>query len=354
MISKRSIILLFISSFIGAGFYKVVTKVVGIPGSINWGYFAIVLSGGIVFISLFQYLNYIRINRKLIDYKENKGIRNGYIDLLFSATLRPVVWGILIVLLLFPGFQQMAVGFNHQQLSPQTPIINTPFSINFTEILGIAEENGYDGGVILNQKDRQAQLLLYNRQVDSTDHLQGKWLRVDENNQILFQQAVYLGEELLGYNVDFIHMNASSMDYLVGYRYRVDEQEKKLHSDLLVINKDVSSLGVIILQSYESEYDSKTGKVPQSIIPTIIEFTIDIIGEYLIYQDVDSLWTAQNILTKQVYKSIEDNGSFEEVQLNYMQQGKYIHILNYIQNNKTLVFDTETLDFVVLDLKSKR
>lgn len=97
-----------------------------------------------------------------------------------------------------------------------------------------------------------------------------------------------------------------------------------------------------ILQSYEQKYES------QGDIPTVIDFSVDIIDNYIVYEDVDFYWKVQDIRTKEIYNSGDNNDRLSIVQPYYVSSGKYIYVLKYSKDNSILAFDTETRKFIVL------
>ena len=110
-----------------------------------------------------------------------------------------------------------------------------------------------------------------------------------------------------------------------------------------------------ILQSYAQGYDPSTGRVPQGTIPTIIDFTVDLIDDYIVYQDTDLFWKVKDVRSGEIYTSEESESSLQKVQMYYQEEGqdhlvsgKYIYILKYIGDDSILAFDTTSKKFHLL------
>jgi len=220
-------------------------------------------------------------------------------------------------------------------------------SFIMNELLEIAEAYGFDSGILLSLVGSEAELLLYHSRMSTKAELAAKRININERKKVLSEVDMFFPEEMLGYSLGFKYFNASAMSYLVGYRSLVSQTDKMQYSDLLVIDKNFPPLGVKILQSYSTDYDAASGIIPQGIIPTIIDFTLELAGDYLVFQDVDLHWKAQSIETGEMFNSNETGDSAHGVEAVYTSTGQYIYILQYVADNSFLVFNVSGQEFVV-------
>lgn len=314
-------------------------------------YFFVVSILSILIYTSFKYLDYYRINKRLRDFQQNLKTGGKMSDLFFNSSVKLAAWIVLVVFVMLPSLKLVHAGILEQGgeiVIEKNTVINVPFKVEFTQIVNLAKEYGLDTGIILAMKDKEAELLLFNFEIQNREDLVAKRIRIDENNEIFYQENAYLPEDLIGYSLTLIRGNASSYAHLLGYRSKIDTASKKLYSDLLIMDKEFPSIALNLLQqSYVLDYDPSTGMVPQDNIPAIISFTIDIIGDYIIYQDVDLFWKIQNIKTGEIYTSNEDNDNTYEIVPVYMMRGDYISILQYKADEKFLLFNTVSKEFVV-------
>ncbi len=217
----------------------------------------------------------------------------------------------------------------------------------YSQIKDICKRYGYQSGIILELNNFEKQLLLYNHTINNKDDLLTIVIKLDSQNKIVEEQEVYLPEQLNGYSVNFKYGDCSQKKYLLGYRSVIDTKDKKLYSDLLVFDKtDLSNM--TILQSYSLDYDESIGKVPQGDIPTVIDFSVDIIDDYIVYEDVDLYWKVQDVRSKKIFSCGENNPRLDEVEPVYLASGEYIYVLKYAENSSILAFNTNTKKFEIL------
>ncbi len=228
------------------------------------------------------------------------------------------------------------------------------------------------------------EILLYNFMIETKKDLLCKKIVISKNYGIGYEGPEYeienvvdfhLPEELLGYLFyATLFYGKSTEKYLLCGRSREEPNEKKIYTDILIIDQDNSQL-VNILQSYASEYNPSSVDLlenneqilydlawdifPEPFIPMGITFTMKIVDNYAVYRDVDSLWKVQDVRSGEIYTSEEDNPSkdwnlfmghnFEEVAEQYYRAvGEYIYILKYSSDDSILAFDTNNKDFVIL------
>jgi hypothetical protein len=227
-------------------------------------------------------------------------------------------------------------------------------TFEFARVKDFALRYGYDWGAILASNKQKTELLLYNEKIDTKDDLKAKRIELNHESGAEYAEDTYLPEELQGYSFGFKYGNAIQKKHLLAVRSRVEPQQKKLYSDLLVIDKD-NLAQMAILQSYAQGYDPSTGRVPQGTIPTIIDFTVDLIDDYIVYQDTDLFWKVQDVRSGEIYTSEESESSLQKVQMYYQEEGqdhlvsgKYIYILKYIGDDSILAFDTTSKKFHLL------
>lgn len=205
----------------------------------------------------------------------------------------------------------------------------------------IVDKYNYNSYIIYSKKTEKAQLLLYNIR-KNTDNLWALMVTIDGNLKVKKEEKIALPKELEGFNFSFKKGDYSKDKYLLGIRYVINKEKGKIYSDLISIPRNQLN-SMDILQSY------KLGEGAQSTIPTIIDFSIELIGDYIVYQDRDSYWKVQDLRSKQVYSSNENNGNFDIVKPYYKDAGRYIYILKYTANNSILAFDTYIEEFVLLE-----
>lgn len=165
---------------------------------------------------------------------------------------------------------------------------------DYRDMDGISEEYGYG-----------TELLLFNNEINSERDLLAKKLYLSINQEIFYEEEIYLSSELIGYSLWFKEIENSYRRYLLGGKSKIDKSaEKKIYSELLVIEKDNLQM-VTILQSYVQDFSA------QGEIPTIIDFMVGIIGDYVVYEDVDQYWKLQDIRTKEIYSSEENRLSMQ-------------------------------------------
>lgn len=355
---KRNIIIILGINALGVSFYFLSKYLLGQQATFSWIYFGSIFLLSLITHITFKYLDYRRVNNRLKEFQQEKKVRKKVGDIFFSGAVKLTAWIMLIVLTLIPSFKLAQGSILEQKqeivIIENKTVITVPFKVEFTEISKLAEKYGLEQGVILSLKDKEAELLLFKYEFETEEDLLAKRIKINEQNQIIYEEDLYLSDELLGYSLSIIYGNSSSMNYLLGYRSREDKDEKKLYSDLLVLDKELAATSINFLQSYSFHYDRDAGMVPQGNIPTIIDHSIDIIGDYIIYQDVDLYWKVQNIKTKVIYTSNENNSNLDEVNPNYMARGSYIHILHYKDDNIFLAFNTVSKEFEILDVTQLR
>lgn len=358
MIWKKSSSIILTINILGILLYSILRYFIKEQTTTQWKYFLMVILFTLTTNFIYSYANYYRVNGRLKQFKAEKKIKRRTRDLLFSKSISIASWIVLIILVCWPSLQKVqGLIQKDNAISPivieKKTTINVPFNFKYTEIKDIADRYGFQRGVILELRDREAELLLFHSSIDTEDELIAKRMKVNDQNEVIFEEEAYLSKELVGYSLDIIYGNASSMDYLLGYRSIINSTEKKLYSDLIVIDKKFPTMNITLLQSYVANYDVAMGIIPQGTIPTIIDFSVNIIGDYLVFQDVDSYWKVQNVKTKEIYESDENNSMLDEVQPNYMVKGDYIYILRYTKDNSILAFNRTSKDFSVLAPKSK-
>ncbi len=355
---RKNIIIILGINTLGIFVYFTLENLLNQQSSLGWIYFGVVFVLSFLIHLTFKYLDYSRINSRLKEFQQNFEVTKKAGNFFFSSAVKLTAWIILVAFILVPSLQVVQGSILEQNeekiiVIEKSTVINVPFNVAYTEIFNLAKEYGLDKGVILSIKDKEAELLLFKNEIKTSEDLIAKRIKINDENEVVFQEDSYLPEELLGYSLDLIKMNASSASYLLGYRSLIDTDEKKLYSDLLVLDKEFPNVGINLLQqAYVFDYDADSGMVPQDNIPVIISSTIDIIGDYVIYLDVDLFWKAQNVITKEIYFSNENKDNISEITRNYMVRGNYICILQYKSDNTFLAFDTVSKKFEIIDINN--
>lgn len=213
---------------------------------------------------------------------------------------------------------------------------------DFRELDNVARKHGYDSGIILKMDFSGTELLLYNNEINSEKDLVAKKLYLNMNQDIVDEEEVNLSSELIGYSLRFREREYSFGKYLLGYRTLSESTDNKVYTDLLVMVKGkLQELN--ILQSYTRNPSS------EGIIPNAIETSIDIIDDYIVYEDVDEYWKVQDIRTKEIFNSKENSSLFNDIEPFTFNDGEYISILRYTEDNLILVFDKRSKEFKKID-----
>lgn len=212
----------------------------------------------------------------------------------------------------------------------------------YNQVRELANQYGYENGVILGKSKSEVKLLLNNRNINKEDDLKALIISLDSKHKVVKEEEFFLPEELKNYSLDFIFGDSSEVKHLVGYRSVIDIDNNKINSDLLVFDKGNLS-EMRILQSYSLS----TGA--QGTIPTVIDFSLELLGDYIVYQDVDLYYKVQDVRSGEVFKSEENNPYLDEATPMYKMSGEYLYILKYAKDNSILVFDTNNKKFEVIE-----
>ena len=213
----------------------------------------------------------------------------------------------------------------------------------FNLLQNLTQDYGYELGVFLYADCDKANVLLYNEEILSKSDLLSKIVEINREGDTLQAEEIYLPEGLLGYSFYFKYGDSTHKKHLLGVRSKIDRGQKKLFSDLLIMGKDALH-EFAIMQSYISDYDETLGIIPQGNIPTVIDFTVDVVDDYIVYQDIDELWKIQDVETGNIYSSLETEAEAEVFQ-NYIDAGEYIYILKYLEDDLVLAFDKARNEF---------
>lgn len=214
------------------------------------------------------------------------------------------------------------------------------FKFDYGNARVLSENRGFDSVLFYSFDEDGAWLLLYDNELGS-NHQVYELVRVNGDYEVIDTVSVEFNRELEGYYFVAKFGDFSKQDYIVGVRERVDENRKH-YADVVCIPKDNMSDIIILDPTYE------TVEMAQGSIPTIIDFTMDISGDYLIYQDVDLYWKVRNIETGKIYVSNEDEAKTANIEpvSNYNSElSEIIKMLKYNSDGSYLEFDTETKTF---------
>jgi hypothetical protein len=226
----------------------------------------------------------------------------------------------------------------------QRPAVEAePF--DYARIDDICREYGYPegDGVILETGEGETKLLLYHHQIASADQLTASLVTVAGNGAVIWEEKVAWPDELLGHGLS---IKAVGERHLLGYRTRVDDTQKKRYADLFVVETARADLqGIRFLQSFEQNYDPSEGIVAQAEIPAIIDCTVNIVGDYIVYEDVDEYWKVQDMTSGRVFASAENNCRTAEIEPDYQLVDGYIYVLKYKQDGSILAFNLESKSF---------
>ena len=197
---------------------------------------------------------------------------------------------------------------------------------------------------ILYHDNQKVRLLIYDDWAFSKDNLRAEILEISIADGSEHVKEVYLPEDLLGYYFFLdLHRNATFQKYLLGIRWSEDEEEKKLYSDLFVLDKDTLR-EFTILQSHEADFDPGAGGMLH-FLPEEIHYTVRLVDDFIIYQDTDLFWKVQDVRNGEIYTSPVQETSDAHV---YYDAGEYIYILRYLDDGSALAFDKAGKDFLML------
>ncbi len=182
------------------------------------------------------------------------------------------------------------------------------------------------------------ELLYFNDEINSEEDLIATKVFVDILNNTTKEEKIHLSPELVGYSIWFKIDGDSSNQYLLGNRTNIDYDNEKIYCDIFCIDKDNLSQ-ISILQSYVQDFTA------QGTLPTIIDFSIALVKNHIIYEDVDGYWKVQDVSTKEIYSSYENNDKTTEIEQYYSDTDEYITILKYKEDNSYLIFDKASKKF---------
>jgi hypothetical protein len=229
---------------------------------------------------------------------------------------------------------------------------NLDFAIRYTELYG------YEQFIILSSTQESLTVLAYhgNDQILTAATLESAVITIDKTANDSAKEEIFLNEELTGYVFAPHNRDASYQNYIVGIRYRwINANPSTMESAIVIIPKsDLSALSVY--ESFEQPEQS------QGLIPTIIDMTLNVQGQYLSYHDVDKYYKVYDIFNDSLY-SVEDQ--LDNLSVDY---SNFIHHITgtindyrlpiiYLitsANGEDLVFNTATLEFESLNDKDNK
>ncbi len=224
---------------------------------------------------------------------------------------------------------------------------NLDFAIRYTELYG------YEQFVILSSTQESLTVLAYhgNDQTLTAATLESAVITIDKTSNDSVKEEIFLNEELTGYFFTPHNLDASYQNYIVGIRYRwINTNPLTIESAIVIIPKsDLSDLSVY--ESFEQPEQS------QGLIPTSIDMTLNVQGQYLSYGDVDEYYKVYDILNDSLY-SVEDQ--LDHLSVDYSNFTHHITgtsndyrlpIIYLITsaNGEDLVFNTAKLEFESLN-----
>lgn len=229
----------------------------------------------------------------------------------------------------------------------------------YVSINNLAIDNGYERGIVLNSpvfdsesySDDYIKVLLLGKdnEVFGKAELGAKVSKTKIARSFIEYEDVVLNEKFLNHRFQPLKWDFSKDKYIVGTLSKSDDE--RIESSLIAIPKD-DLTQAITLQSFEQPLMS------QSDIPTIIEWTMVYVGDYLIYKDVDQYWKVQEISSGEILSS---ESVYNEHQLvdemfnvggDYDKQrmdDTYIYLATLKDGNR-LVFNLGLKTFELLDL----
>lgn len=208
---------------------------------------------------------------------------------------------------------------------------------------------GYKSYIILDDLGTNKHILAFTGE-DTTLECSELVLVIDKkNNRYYVDQDfgirhVRLNEALDGYVFYSKFRDFTNANYIVGIREKYIDG--KSYSNIVCIPKN-NLQDIVVLEEYIFE------EMSQSVIPTIMDFTLQIKGDYLIYEDVDSFWKVRHITSDKVFASeVNSNNMSEIVPIEgkgyNTDSNKYIEILRFTKDNSFLVFNKENNIFEIL------
>jgi beta-lactamase regulating signal transducer with metallopeptidase domain len=214
--------------------------------------------------------------------------------------------------------------------------------INFSAVRTLAESYNYEWGTVLSVDEEAIELLLYNQEENVRE---ASVISCKREGTDVAEEKITLNEQLVGYRFETKYTNYTNQKYILGIISRMED--KTLYSSLVYIPKnDLSALNVI--ESFVQ------GEECQSVIPTIFDNTVELVEDYIFYQDVDKYWKVKNIVTGERYIS-----DVNEVMLGILKpyfyegqcilEGQYIYLCRYIEDSAIFAFDTQSKEFLIIE-----
>ena len=207
----------------------------------------------------------------------------------------------------------------------------------FEALTHLAEVYNYEDAIVFDETSEEVIVLAYNR-----DFSNGLLIYTDKDFVVNKVEDFKTNDALTGFDFSFKYGDFSHQAYLLGILSRKTDHDS-IDSKIVCIPKnDLSEL--YILSEYNMPYQS------QGEIPTIIDFTLTLSGDYIAYSDIDSYLKVQHIKTGTIYSSNENTTQLavaKPIDLIHAPIQKYMPVLEYQDGSGYLYFNRETQTFIM-------
>ncbi|WP_243259369.1 M56 family metallopeptidase [Clostridium sp. 'deep sea'] len=225
---------------------------------------------------------------------------------------------------------------------------NQPLQSTYRQIQKIGEDYGYENTIFYSEGEEEITLLAYN-----TEFTKGLLIYLTKDLELIYTKEFKTNEALSGFDCLIKYGDFRNQDYLLATIFKKNERttgSTKIIGDskIVAIPKDDLS-ALYVLGEYVAYYQA------QGEIPTSIDFTLTISGDYIAYCDVDSYFKVQHIKTGDVYVSNENTTRVAQampVDLTSLPVQSFMPIVEYQDNSSYLFFNRDTKEFVIGTLLS--
>jgi len=219
-------------------------------------------------------------------------------------------------------------------------VVNTDLgdSVQYTykQLTDLAEEYDYERAIVFSETSEEVIVLAYN-----TEFSNGLLIHTDKDLIADKVEDFKTNEALVGFNFSFKYGDFRNQEYLLGVLSQEADDGSIISKIVSIPKNDLSNL--YILGEYNMPYQS------QGEIPTIIDFTLTISGEYISYFDIDSYLKVQHIKTGALYVSNDNTTRIAEaipMNLIHAPVEKYMPVIEYQDSSGYLYFNRDTKTFI--------
>lgn len=218
-----------------------------------------------------------------------------------------------------------------------TSVIEESIQYTYRQLKDLAETNNFEKAVVYAEMDDEIVVLVYN-----SEFTEGALLYTDQDLKVNRVEAFEPNNSFAGYDFYCKYGDFRNQTYILGVMIQRNE-EGLGESKLVCIPKDNLS-ELYVIGEYTMPYQS------QGDIPTIIDFTVTLSGEFVSYCDVDTYFKVQEIKTGEVFTSNENTTRVAEaipVDLINEPIEQLMPIVDYQDNSEYLYFNRVSKEFIL-------